>query len=205
MSTTGPQPDIMRDDDGAVMVTFGGGTQAAALAAAFADVPADAWVMDITTTWFSEQEDCQGQDLPDDDHCFPVTCVALLPEVIPPGRPDAGPVMDGPLTAEEVERYLHADCVVFALAVSALTGWPAVQITEGDDPDNLLIRHALVRMPDGRLLDAAGPHDDYSGWELFDAVYWDCEQTGPDTLVGAMIAEAMTDAGRVLAGLGWQP
>ena len=74
-----PGPDIVRDDDGSIMVTFGGGTPAATLAAAFASLPADAWVADIFTSWYSEQEDCKGQGFPDDDHCFPVIWVALLP------------------------------------------------------------------------------------------------------------------------------
>jgi hypothetical protein len=65
------------------MVTFGGGTQAADPAAVLAGLPGDAWVADISTSWYSEQEDCEGQDFPDDDHCFPMTCVALLPAELP--------------------------------------------------------------------------------------------------------------------------
>ncbi len=74
---------IMRDDDGSIMVTFGGGVTAADLAAAFAALPADTWVADITTSWYSGKEDCEGQGFPDNDHCFPVTCVELLPAELP--------------------------------------------------------------------------------------------------------------------------
>jgi hypothetical protein len=80
-----PGPDIVRDDDGSIVVTFGGGTQAAALAAAFASLPEDAWVADISTSWFSDKEDCEGQGFPDDDHCFPVVCVAVLPAELSAG------------------------------------------------------------------------------------------------------------------------
>jgi len=48
-------------------------------------------------------------------------------------------------------RYLLGDCGVMARAIHEITGWPVVLMTEPC--------HALVRMPDGRLLDALGPHD----------------------------------------------
>jgi len=66
------------------------------------------------------------------------------------------------LSEEKCERYLYGDCALLAAAVHAKTGWEVVLIEDGpqDDPD---VCHVLVRMPDGRLLDAAGPHGDYSG------------------------------------------
>ena len=47
-----------------------------------------------------------------------------------------------------------------ALAIHARTGWEIVSIEDGDpeDPD---VCHVLVRLPDGRTLDADGLHDDY--------------------------------------------
>jgi hypothetical protein len=83
MSAASPGPDVARDDDGAITVTFGGGTQAAALAAALASLPADAWVADISTSRYSGEAGCKGQGFPDDHHCFPVTCVVLLPAEMP--------------------------------------------------------------------------------------------------------------------------
>src|SRR6185437_5373693 len=69
------------------------------------------------------------------------------------------------------ERYLYQDCALLALAISDLTGWPCVLISEGpdDDPD---VRHVLVRMPDGRLLDVDGPHGDYRDEEPWVAADW---------------------------------
>ncbi len=74
-----------------------------------------------------------------------------------------------PFTDAERMAYLYGDCALLALAAGELTGWPVLQIVvaEDDDPGELLMRHALVRMPDGRLLDADGAHDpsDESGSE----------------------------------------
>lgn len=66
------------------------------------------------------------------------------------------------VSPEQTERYLYHDCLLLAMAISSLTDWPIVQIFDGDtaDPD---VRHALVQMPDGRLLDVAGVHGDYRG------------------------------------------
>lgn len=58
--------DICRHDDGSIVMVFGAGTPASDLATAFASLPRDAWMPDITKTWFSEQNDCEGQDVPDD-------------------------------------------------------------------------------------------------------------------------------------------
>jgi hypothetical protein len=46
-------------------------------------------------------------------------------------------------------RYLTGRCAEFALAVREITGWGLVEMRD----------HVLARMPDGRLLDALGPHD----------------------------------------------
>lgn len=55
--------------------------------------------------------------------------------------------------AEQVQwRYCHADCDDFAWALSEITGWPVVGIT---NPSHGPL-HRLVEAPDGRLLDARG-------------------------------------------------
>lgn len=86
----------------------------------------------------------------------------------------------------DTERYLYSDCALLALAVSSLTGWPVVQITEGPD-DDPIIRHVLVRMPDGRLLDAEGPHENYWGEVTFDRAAWEItdQWQAPDVLAAA--------------------
>ena len=48
-----------------------------------------------------------------------------------------------------IDRCLTGDCALLALAVHAITGWDLVEMRY----------HVLARMPDGRLLDALGPHD----------------------------------------------
>jgi hypothetical protein len=86
------------------------------------------------------------------------------------------------LTGHTLERYLYRDCALLALAVADRTGWPVVQIFERGDDGEWIVRHALVQMPDGRLLDAAGPHSDYSGAEPFDRHAWDMDAPGADDL-----------------------
>ncbi len=49
-------------------------------------------------------------------------------------------------------RYCHADCDDFALALSEITGWPVVGIS---NPRCGSV-HRLVESPDGRMLDAKG-------------------------------------------------
>lgn len=77
----------------------------------------------------------------------------------------------------DTERYLYSDCALLALAVNSLTGWPVVQIIEAPD-DDPIIRHVLVRMPDGRLLDAEGPHENYWGEVTFDRAAWGSPTSG---------------------------
>jgi hypothetical protein len=111
------------------------------------------------------------------------------------------------LAGRKLERYLYRDCVLLALAVSYRTGWPVVQLFEAPDgplaamndkrdPDQWTVRHALVRMPDGRLLDAAGSHDDYSGEEPFSFADW--EMDGAETFP----RELLHDADELLEAIG---
>ncbi len=79
MSAASPGPDIVHEDDSSIMVTFGGGRRPPTWPQSSPASRGTPGVADISTSWYSEQEDCEGQDFPDDDHCFPMTCVALLP------------------------------------------------------------------------------------------------------------------------------
>ena len=74
---------IERNDDGSVVVVFSGGATAADLATAFASLPADHQVDDIFTRWFSEAEECTGQDEPDQEHDWPVVSLFLEPAELP--------------------------------------------------------------------------------------------------------------------------
>ena len=64
------------------------------------------------------------------------------------------------LTAAKRDHYLRGECLSLAPAIQARTGWEIVSIEEGDpeDPD---VCQVLVRLPDGRTLDADGLHEDY--------------------------------------------
>ena len=75
----GTAVSICREDDGSIMAVFGAGVRAADLATAFASLPADARVAGIYTEWFSQEDDCEGQDLPDEGHCYPLVSVLLAP------------------------------------------------------------------------------------------------------------------------------
>lgn len=65
------------------------------------------------------------------------------------------------LTAAIREHYLRGECLTLALALHARTGWEIVSIEDGDDPEDLDVCHVLVRLPDGRTLDADGLHEGY--------------------------------------------
>lgn len=95
------------------------------------------------------------------------------------------------LSEDKCERYLYGDCVLLALAVHARTGWEVVRIVDGD-PDDPDVDHVLVRMPDGRLLDAAGAHSDYSGETPFQAGEWQVPESAWRR------ADVMADAGELL-------
>lgn len=64
------------------------------------------------------------------------------------------------MTAAKREHYLRGECFSLALAINARTGWEIVSFEEGD-PEDPAICHVLVRLPDGRTLDAEGLHEDY--------------------------------------------
>jgi len=74
------EPDaigICCEDDGGIMVIFSEGVTAADISAAFATLPADAWVAGISTDWYSGAEDCQGQSFEDAEHIHPVISIFL--------------------------------------------------------------------------------------------------------------------------------
>jgi hypothetical protein len=55
---------------------------------------------------------------------------------------------------EDRERFSYGQCMWFALAVHARTGWPLEAVRHEDGS----IDHAWVRLPDGRTFDVAGPN-----------------------------------------------
>jgi hypothetical protein len=66
------------------------GVTAADIAAAFASLPADAWMLGIQVEWFSRTNDCQGQDFEDEDHFLPLTAILMRPATaeLPAGAED---------------------------------------------------------------------------------------------------------------------
>ena len=80
-----PQTDvsIIREDDGTIVAIFTAFMKAADLAAAFASLPADAWIADVRTVWISGHEGCPGQEVPDEEHDCPIVYVILEPEEAP--------------------------------------------------------------------------------------------------------------------------
>jgi len=54
---------------------------------------------------------------------------------------------------EKRNRYLYGDCAKLALAVHAITGWMPAKLHDRE--------HMMVIIPDGRLADASGIHDQY--------------------------------------------
>lgn len=94
------------------------------------------------------------------------------------------------LSAAKREHYLRGECLTLALALHARTGWEIVSIEDGDpeDPD---VCHVLVRLPDGRTLDADGLHENYEVTQGLPAS-WTCttladfpEMTHPEQLADA--------------------
>jgi hypothetical protein len=71
---------IRGEDSGTIVVAFGACMTAADLAAAFASLPADAWISNSETTWFSQLHGCKGQVTPDEAHRILVGRIFLRPE-----------------------------------------------------------------------------------------------------------------------------
>jgi len=63
------------------------------------------------------------------------------------------------LSARKQERYLYGGCYLLALAIHARTGWEIVSAWVESARTSFGEDHAMVRLPDGRLLDAAGLHE----------------------------------------------
>ena len=78
MSAANPGPDIVRDDDGSIMVVRCGGRQPIWPRPSPASPRTPGW-RGIHTEWFSQEEDCEGQDLPDEGHCYPLVSALLAP------------------------------------------------------------------------------------------------------------------------------
>lgn len=99
-------------------------------------------------------------------------------------------------------RYLYGDCAILAYAIHAQTGWPLMQIMEGFDDRNpeWYGRHALVQMPDGRLLDAAGAHSDLFA-EPLDRGAWHSDN--PRIVARSQQAGVMADAEWLIGNADW--
>jgi hypothetical protein len=94
------------------------------------------------------------------------------------------------------KSYLLGDCAALALAINSITGWPLIVITSPC--------HAMTRMPDGRLLDAAGPHPP----DCLDGFSW--QETDEQELAArfgltGVSAEVMADARELLEHLSDMP
>ena len=100
------------------------------------------------------------------------------------------------LTTAKREHYLRGECLSLALAIHARTGWEIVSIEDGDpeDPD---VCHVLVRLPDGRTLDADGLHDDYEVTPGLPAS-WTCTLASFPEMTNPRI---LADADEVLSGI----
>jgi hypothetical protein len=57
-------------------------------------------------------------------------------------------------TEYDEEIFTCGDCHYLARAISRITGWPMVAFMDDGRPNI----HAMVKMPDGRMLDIYGPH-----------------------------------------------
>ena len=76
------------------------------------------------------------------------------------------------MNRRKTEQYMYGDCYLLADSIHDVTGgwhnggWERVQRGHGQDA------HALVRTPDGKLLDAEGLHEDTGDTEPFHDDLW---------------------------------
>jgi hypothetical protein len=71
---------IHREDDGHISLVFGGSVPVTEIIAALAELPQDA-AYDDSFTRYSEYEDCEGSDEPDEEHFYPVVTMSFyVPE-----------------------------------------------------------------------------------------------------------------------------
>jgi hypothetical protein len=76
---TGQPVDVSKEVR--VNLTFGAGIKVADLADALLKVPQNAMLGTLSTTYFnSDEDDCDGQDLPDRDHGYFVTTLTVWPD-----------------------------------------------------------------------------------------------------------------------------
>lgn len=69
-------------------------------------------------------------------------------------RGEAFYVTEGVLDAESRAAFTYGHCHSMALAVHRKTGWPMLGLQHHSKE----INHVVLEMPDGRWLDARGPH-----------------------------------------------
>ena len=59
-----------------------------------------------------------------------------------------------------LSRFWEGDCPIFAIALNQLSRWPLFALVEHDaNLGKLVLVHAYVKSPEGRMLDAAGLED----------------------------------------------
>jgi hypothetical protein len=71
--------DIHREDDGLICVTFGAGTEVGEIRGALESLPGDSAVNDVVVSWFCGADDCEGIEVPDEEHEFPVLTLIMEP------------------------------------------------------------------------------------------------------------------------------
>ena len=64
----------------------------------------------ITTDWYSQEDDCEGQDFPDDMHAYPVTSVVMEPAELP-AEVDQHDTADGRGKSLEESLARFARCI----------------------------------------------------------------------------------------------
>ena len=66
------------DDHGHIDFTFGGGVTIGELADALRSAPRDAMITDVAVSYYSEEDSCNGQGIPDETHEYPVVTIGTM-------------------------------------------------------------------------------------------------------------------------------
>ena len=79
MGTNANSPVMIdREEDGVVCLTFGAGITVKDLRKALKTLPGSAMLDTQTTTYFSGEDGCEGQDFPDENHYYFITTLGVL-------------------------------------------------------------------------------------------------------------------------------
>jgi hypothetical protein len=79
MSTDESNVEIDSAPDGATWVIFSSWSTVAHLREALARLPDDGKLTELSVLYFSGEEDCEGQELPDEDHDIFVATLTVRP------------------------------------------------------------------------------------------------------------------------------